>query len=119
MHQPPGFLHILRYPEGMAQDPDRDEEQAGGEVDTSHDLDLVSLYSSHNIEAEMEAEVLRSILEANDIPSVLSSSPLSPLEFDVKVPRNRLEDARRIIAEQRAAGPQAAAEAEAAGEENR
>jgi hypothetical protein len=33
------------------------------------------------------------------------------------VPKNRLDDARRVIAEQEAAGPEAAAEAEAASEE--
>ena len=97
----------------MAQDPGRDA------VDTSHDLDLVSLYSSQTIEAEMEADIIRGLLDANGIPSVLSSSPLSPLEFDIKVPRNRLDEARRLIEEQRAAGPDAAAEAEAAGEENK
>jgi hypothetical protein len=119
MRQPPGYFHILRYPEGMAQDPDRDEEQTAGEVDPSHDLDLISLYSSQTIDAEMEAEVIRSILDASGIPSVLSSSPLSSLEFEIKVPRNRLAEARQVIAEQRAMGPEAAAEAEAAGEENR
>jgi hypothetical protein len=103
----------------MAQDPDRDDERMEGEVDRSHELDLVSLYSSQTIDAEMEAEVIRSILDASGIPSVLSSSPLSTLEFEVKVPRNRLEEAQRVIAEQRAAGPEAAAEAEAASEENR
>jgi hypothetical protein len=103
----------------MAQDPEREEGQPGGEMDISHDLDLVPLYSSQTIDAEMQAEVLRSILDANGIPSVLSSSPLSTLEFAIKVPRNRLEEARRVIEEQRAAGPEAAAEAEAASEENR
>jgi len=102
----------------MAQDPERDDEQAGA-MDVSHDLDLVPLYSSQLIDAEMEAEVLRSILDANGIPSVLSSSPLSTLEFEVRVPRNRVEEARKVIADQRAAGPDAAAEAEAAGEESR
>jgi hypothetical protein len=119
MHQPPGYFHILRYPEGMAQDPERDDERAGDAMDVSHDLDLVPLYSSRMIDAEMEAEVIRSILEANDIPSVLSSSPLSPLDFEIKVPRNRLEEAQQLIADQRAAGPEAAAEAEASGEANR
>src|SRR4051794_40379704 len=103
----------------MAQDPEREDDQPGGAMDVSHDLDLVPLYSSPTIDAEMEAEVLRSILEANGIPSVLSSSPLSTLEFEVKVPRNRLEEARQLIADQRAAGPEAAAEAEASGEANR
>jgi hypothetical protein len=105
----------------MAQDPEHDEEQpAVGAVDLSHDLDLVPLYSSQTFEAEMEVGVIRSILDANGIPSVLSSNPYSNLlGFELKVPRNRLEEARRVIDEQRAAGPEAAAEAEAASEENR
>jgi len=105
----------------MAQDPEHDEDRPeGGQVDTSHDLDLVPLYSSQTFEAEMEVEVIRSILDANGIPSVLSSNPYSNvLGFELKVPRNRAEEARRVIAEQQAAGPEAAAEAEAASEENR
>jgi len=105
----------------MAQDPEPDEEQtAGGEVDLSHDLDLVPLYSSQTFEAEMEVEVIRSILDASGIPSVLSSNPYSSvLGFQLKIPRNRADEARQLISDQRAAGPEAAAEAEAAGEENR
>jgi hypothetical protein len=104
----------------MAQDPEHDEEQPeSGTVDLSHDLDLVSLYSSQTFEAEMEVEVVRSILDAHGIPSVLSSNPYSNvLGYELKVPRNRLQDARRVIDEQRAAGPEAAAEAEAASEEH-
>jgi hypothetical protein len=104
----------------MAQDPDREEEQPGGAMDVSHDLDVVSLYSSQTFEAEMEVEVIRSILDANGIPSVLSSNPYSNvLGYELRVPRNRLDEARRVVEEQRAAGPEAAAEAEAASEENR
>ncbi len=103
----------------MAQDPERDDEQELGEgaVDTSHDLDMVPLYFSQTIEAEPEAEVLRSLLEANGIPAALSTSPVTPLGFQINVPRNRADEARRLIAEQESAGPEAAAEAEAAGEE--
>jgi Putative prokaryotic signal transducing protein len=103
----------------MAQDPELlDEEPEKGSLDTSHDLDMVPLYFSQTVEAESEAEVLRSLLESNDIPATLSGDPaIYPnLGFLVYVPRNRLEDARRIIAEQQAAGPEAAAEAEAESE---
>ena len=104
----------------MAQDPDRDDEQsAGGEVDPSHDLDMVPLYFSQSIEAASEAEVLRGILEANGIPAVMTNSaPGFPnLGYLISVPRDRLQEARRVIAEQEAAGPDAAAEAEAQSEE--
>jgi hypothetical protein len=102
----------------MAQDPERDDERLdGGAVDLSHDLDMEPLYFSQTIEAEVEAEVIRGVLETNGIPSVVSSSPVASLGYQIHVPKNRLEDARRVIAEQEAAGPEAAAEAEAATEE--
>lgn len=103
----------------MAQDPERDDEQqdVDGAVDTSHDLDMAPLYFSQTIEAEVEAEVIRGILEANGIPSTISGSPVTSLGFEIQVPRNRMDEALRVIAEQQAAGPEAAAEAEAASEE--
>jgi hypothetical protein len=67
----------------------------------------------------MEAMAIHSILEANGIPSVLvGASTLPVLEFQVKVPKVRLEEAERTVAEAKAAGPEAATEAERAGEEN-
>src|ERR1051325_11017475 len=102
----------------MAQDPERDDElPVEGDVDISHDLDMAPLSFSQTIEAESEAEVIRQVLESNGIPVTLSSSPIPSLGFQVQVPRNRVDDAVRILAEQEAAGPEAAAEAEAAGEE--
>ena len=103
----------------MAQDPERDDEQREDEdfVDTSHDLDMVPLYFSQTIEADVEAEVIRGILESNGIPVSVSSSTIPSLGFEILVPRARAYEARRIIEEQRAAGPEAAAEAEAATEE--
>jgi hypothetical protein len=102
----------------MAQDPERDDEQelAASAVDTSHDLDMEPLYFSQTIEAEPEAEVIRGLLEANGIPTTLSSSPVPTLGFEIQVPKNRIEEALRLIAESQVGGPEAAAEAEAAGE---
>ena len=101
----------------MAQDPD--EEMANGEtLDTSHDLDMVTLYESSTIDSESEAELIRGLLEANGIPAnIVSGGPVPPVGFIVQIPRNRLEEARRAIAEARAAGPEGAAEAEASTEE--
>jgi hypothetical protein len=103
----------------MAQDPERDDERLEDEsaVDTSHDLDMVPLYFSQAVEADVEAEVIRGILETNGIPVTVSSSQIPSFGFQIQVPRAHLEEARRIIDEQRAAGPEAAAEAEAASEE--
>jgi hypothetical protein len=92
----------------MAQDPDRDE-NAGQE--------MVTLFSSSNVDAEMEANNIHAILEASGIPSMLVGTSVIPsLEFQVQVPRESLEEAEKVIAEAQAAGPDAAAEAEAATE---
>ncbi|HTQ55439.1 MAG TPA: DUF2007 domain-containing protein [Bryobacteraceae bacterium] len=87
--------------------------------DTSHQLDTVVLFSSSNHNSEMEAMEIHSLLQANGIPSVLvGTSTIPVLSFDVRVPRVDLEEARRVLAEAQAAGPEAAAEAEAASEQN-
>jgi len=103
----------------MAQDPE--EESLGDDnLDTSHDLDMVPLYESMTIDAEPEADVLRSLLEANGIPvTIVSGGPVVPVGFMLQVPRKRLEEARRLIEQARAAGPEGAAEAEASTEEGR
>ena len=95
----------------MAQDPERD-------VDPSPDLDVVTLFSSSNTDAEMEAINIRSLLESNGIEAIVVGPRVLPsLEFQVQVPRAKAEEARRLIAEARAAGPAAAAEAEASSEQ--
>jgi len=88
------------------------------DVNPSHDLDLVALFSSSNYDAEMEANAIHGVMEASGIPSIIVGAPQIPVfEFQVQVPRARLEEAERVLAEARAAGPAAAAEAEQAGEE--
>ena len=95
----------------MAQDPSRD-------VNPSHDLDMVVLFSSSNTDAEMECTAIHSMLEAEGIASmVVGASTIPVLEFQVQVPKAQVEEAQRILEEARAAGPDAAAEAEASGEE--
>ncbi len=99
----------------MAQDPeDRDQEQPL----TSRALDMVALYDSSTVDAEMEADVIRGLLDTNGIPSVLRrAGPYPSLGFQVLVPRGKLREAQRLVEEAQAAGPEAAAEAEAASEE--
>jgi hypothetical protein len=101
----------------MAQDPDEQQDEGG--VDPSHDLDMVTLFSSSNIDAEMEANAIHGILTASGIPSVVvGASPLPSLSFQVQVPRAAVKEAERLVDEARAAGPDAADEAEAASEES-
>lgn len=100
----------------MAQDPE-EEGLGGGTLDKSHDLDMVSLFESNAVDAEAEAEVIRGLLESNGIPAnIVTGGPVPPVGWMIQVPRNRLEDARRLIDEARATGPEGAAEAEASSE---
>lgn len=95
------------------------EEEENFEIDPSHELDMVPLFSSSNVDAEMEANAIHSLLEANEIPSfVVGTAQIPSLEFQVQVPRSRLAEAERILAEAEEAGPSAALEAERASEES-
>src|ERR1700731_1170334 len=103
----------------MAQDPERDEEQPEEiAVDPSHALDMVTIYDSNGVDAEMEADMIHGLLESNGIPSMVVRAPQLPsFGFEVKVPMALVPDAERVIADAQVGGPEAAAEAEAAGEE--
>jgi hypothetical protein len=105
----------------MAQDPESDEAvQRASSIDPSHELDMVPVYVSQAVDAEMEADVIHGVLESNGIQSMVVRATGYPvLGFEVRVPHARLEEAERLIAEAEAAGPEAAAEAEAASEEGR
>ncbi|MBZ5727852.1 MAG: hypothetical protein LAP87_23020 [Acidobacteriia bacterium] len=105
----------------MAQDPERgDERPEQDELDASHDLDLVTLYSSANVDAEMEADMIRGVLDSNGIPSILvRATGFSNFGFEVRVPQSMAAEAQRVVAEAQAAGPEAAAEAERESEEGR
>lgn len=91
--------------------PEADDEHTP--IDPSHDLDLVAVFGSQAVDAELEAQAIRGILEANEIPAFIVGSaqiPVVPLE--VRVPRSRLEEAREAIAHARESGPSAAEEEE-------
>ena len=78
---------------------------------------MVAVFSSSNHDAEMEALAVRGVLEASGIPALVVGPHVLPnLEFQVQVPEHVAAEAQRLIAEARAAGPEAAAEAEAATE---
>ena len=95
-----------------------EEEPESEALDTSHEMDAATLFSSSNHDAEMEALEIHNLLQANGIPSVMVGASVIPsLAFGVQVPRADLEEARRVLAEAQAAGPEAALEAEEAGEE--
>ena len=95
----------------MAQDPEL-------EVNPSRELDSVIVFSSSNHDAEMEATAIQTMLQSNGVDALVVGSTMIPsLEFQVRVPRAEADEAARLIDEARAAGPEAAAEAEAASEQ--
>lgn len=97
----------LRYRRGMADAPEFSN--------PSHDLDLESVFESSGAEAEMEAVAVHSLLVAAGIPAVMvGSSSLPNLPFEVQVPHDHVDEARRRIEEAEQAGPEAAEEAERA-----
>lgn len=103
----------------MAQDPE-EEEGPEGSVNTSHDLDMVTLYRSATVDAGIEADIIRGILDSHGIPSLKSQAMGYPsLGFEVLVHRANSRNAERLIEEAKAAGPGAALEAERASEEDR
>ena len=79
--------------------------------------EMVVVFSSSNHDAEMEANTVKGLLDASDVPAMLIGPHVLPnLEFQVQVSRELAAKAEALINEARAAGPEAAAEAEAATE---
>ena len=90
--------------------------QAVAETDgsPSHAYDLVELYRGQGTTGEVEAVSIRSVLDANHVPSVLVGSMQMPnLPFRVMVPQVFLEFAQQVLTEAESAGPAAAEQAEA------
>jgi hypothetical protein len=88
-----------------------DQDDPGG-VDPSHELDMVTIAEFQGATGQMEALAIQSILDANGISAVLvGASTLPNLSFAVTVARDDVDRAHAALAEARAAGPAAAAEA--------
>src|ERR1051326_6085635 len=101
----------------MAQDPDRYESQRNSDVlRNTHALDMVDL-ASGSVSTPSEANMIRGVLDANGIPSLLVAGAEFPyFGFQVKVPRGKLNEAEDLVSEALAAGAEAADEAEAESE---
>ena len=101
----------------MAQDPE-EEVRDSEALDTSHDLDMVTIYESSAVDSEAEADVISGLLDSNGIPATIVRGAMYPSLGDVvQVPRSRVEEAQKLIDEALATGPEGAAEAEASSEE--
>jgi hypothetical protein len=82
-------------------------------ADPSSDLDLVTVASTDGATGELQANAIKSILDAYGVQSVIVGSTTLPnLGFEVRVPQDHEVQARQAIAEAEAAGPQAALQAE-------
>lgn len=80
------------------------------EASASRDLDMETVFNAPGgTTAEMEALSVQSILEGAGIATVLVGDAILPnLSFEVRVAKEKAEEARRIIQEARAGGEQAA-----------
>jgi len=72
--------------------------------DPSDDLDLIPLFEEGTDLTELEAMNLKTLLEANGIPTVVvGSSQLPNIPFEVRVPQDLLETAEQVVADASAA----------------
>jgi hypothetical protein len=84
------------------------------EQDSSHALDLVTVFEVVGTTAEMEAIEIQSLLKAAGIRVVLmNEAPFPNLPWSIRVPQVDAARARQVIEEAKSAGPKAAEEAEA------
>jgi hypothetical protein len=117
----PAGAFVVKVPEDQAVRADEilenAEELETEPGDPSHSMDLETIFSAMGALAEVEALGIRNVLDANGIPTVYVSPPQYPnLRFVVKVPQRYMSQAEQILADARAAGPEAAEEAEREGE---
>lgn len=82
--------------------------------DPSGSMDLVTIFEGQSTTAELEAMSIEAVLKANGVPCVVqSASEIPTLPFEVLVPKRDAERALALLAEARAAGPEAAEQAQA------
>jgi len=102
---------LQKAEELIAENPLPDEAE---EVDDSSDLDLETIFHADGTVAEVESMEIKNLLEANGIAAVVvGNSVLPTMSFEVRVARDQVERARKVVNEAQAAGPLAAEKAEA------
>src|ERR1039458_2551860 len=95
----------------MAQDPEpNDEERDQDQLLGWGAPAMVGLGDSSNIDAEVEADMIRGVLDSNGIPALMRAGPsqFPNLGFQVMVPRGKIMEAQQLIEEATKAGPEAA-----------
>ncbi|MBI4874719.1 MAG: hypothetical protein HY822_08800 [Acidobacteria bacterium] len=94
------------------------EDETQDTANPPSELELVTVFASDAITAEMEAMEIQAILEANGIPVVnVAASVIPSLPVELRVAKEHAEQALAWIAEAQAAGPAAAEQAELEGEQ--
>jgi hypothetical protein len=83
------------------------EDQTGQQVtNPSSGLDLATVFESYGMTAGMEAMEVQAILELDGIPAVIVSTIMYPsLPYQVRVPKDHVEQALIRIAEAQARRP--------------
>lgn len=78
---------------------------------------MAVVFNSSNFDGELEAMAIKSVLDANDIPAILSGPHILPnLPFQIEVPAHLVAQAEQLIRDARQNGRQAADEGEALSE---
>jgi hypothetical protein len=71
------------------------------------------VFSSSNFDGELEAMAIKSVLDANNIPAILSGPHILPnLPFQVEVPAHLLDKAEQLLRDARQDGRRSADEGE-------
>lgn len=94
----------VRVPAEQAEQADQMIAASAGTVpaegDPSDEMDLIPLFEEGTDLTELEAMNLKTLLEANGIPTVVyGSSQLPNIPFDVRVPQDMLEAAEQVVAD--------------------
>ncbi|HEX5430345.1 MAG TPA: hypothetical protein VFW83_00150 [Bryobacteraceae bacterium] len=88
-------------------------------VDASRDLDLVTVFRTGGPTSEIEAMSIHSLLESSGISVFMVGDARFPnLGYEVRIPKEREEEAKRLIEEALEAGPAGADEAESSSEKS-
>lgn len=102
----------------VADEEDETEAEESHGIDESHDFDLVTVFETGSGTTEMDAQWIKNVLEANGIEAIIvGGTPIPSTGQELQVAREHADEARRVIAEAKAAGPTAADEGEAATEQ--
>lgn len=74
---------------------------------------MAVVFSSSSFDGELEAMAIKSVLDANDIPAILSGPHILPnLPFQIEVPAHLFEKAEQVIRDSRQDGRRSADEGE-------